>query len=323
MYESKDTKIDDNSDVKLSNITEQEKFKSFDIVEGIVNIDTIGQKLCETRKRPLLLLYYNNQCGQITPADLEYLEEVLEKIEKPVSEMDLLIHTRGGEVSTSYFIAQLIRSKCNKLYSIIPTFSFSGGTAIVLASDHIELHTTSQLSPIDIQIHEDKSDDAFPLLNLDGFRDFIDETTKSFELNEEKNKTEIIARLMVEFCKQVHPFNLGELFRLRKLHEIYAKVLLLTYMFRHDSDKEKKAKDVIQNLTAGSPAHEFNIDIKLAKQFGLNVKEMEKSIYKLSKSLINICIEKEHNGIIAQFIDRSNNFKLPYFQLFIPAQTNV
>jgi len=293
------------------------------ITSEIEKLNKLGNDLCQLRQRPLLLLYYSHtNCGEITETDITYLEEILKPIDAGIQELDVLIQTRGGEVSSSYFIAQLIRSKCKKMYTIIPTFSYSGGTGISLASDHIELHTTSKISPIDVQLTSIDEKNMFPLLNLDGFIDFVHETTKIFQLKDEQNRSEIIARLMIEFCKNVHPFQLGQLFRLRELHAVYARELLLNYMFRNDSHKESRTKYVIDKLTSGSPAHEFNIDIALARKYGLVVKEMEQNVYLIGKKIINLCEEMENTGIIADFYDGSHTKRSPYFQLFIHIPSN-
>lgn len=139
-------------------------------------------------------------------------------------------------------------------------------------------------------------------------------SVEKFALKDETDKADIISKMMLKLYDNYKALDLGELFRLRALHEIYATQLLSSYMFRHSSDKNARAKGVVDNLTIGSPAHDFDIDINIAREFGLNVMEMDDQMFIDSKALIRACMEEEEKGEICPFINKE--MRIPFFKLF-------
>ncbi len=289
-------------------ITKKKEPKLKDVIYELKRIDELSEKIVAKRKRPLLLMYYSeDRCGSISDIDLEYLEEILKGVGK-IKDLDVIMHTMGGSVSASYFLARIIRSRCYNMNFIVPAHAYSGGTMISLSANKIIMSVTSKLSPIDIQFGKK------PLINFDEYLSFINDTTDSFKLKDEKNKTEIIARMLVELSKRFNPLDIGEIFRLRLLHEMYAKNLLLDYMLRNDAYKEANATEIVKNLTSGSPSHEFDIDRNLAQKFGLIIERMEPQLHKLSEELIEICRQAERKGVVCPLTP--NDIRMPYLKFF-------
>jgi hypothetical protein len=294
----------------------------FDLAKSFLqSLEWEGNTLALMRLKPVLLIYYHDdKYSQIDERDIGALEEKFGDNSFP--ELDLLIHTRGGQVSTSYSIAQFIRSRCRRLNTMIATHSYSGGTLISLASDAIEMSPTSKISPIDVQnyiIREDGTEEHQAPLDFDNYIQFISSSSSNFNFKDEKNRTEVICKLMEELCKKYDPIKIGELFRLRAIHVLYARTLLLEYLLKNDSQKDLRSEYIIDQLTIGSPEHNFEIDIKLARRMGIPIVDMGENIYTQSKKLISLCAEGTRNGIICKFAEGDERQRLPFIWIFWPS----
>jgi len=81
------------------------------------------------------------------------IEDAISKIKKEgIEELFLLLNSFGGDVSSSYKIARILRENFKELTIFIPHIAASGGTLIALSGTKIVMGEMSHLSPIDIQI---------------------------------------------------------------------------------------------------------------------------------------------------------------------------
>ena len=83
--------------------------------KNITQLREVGQTLATIRKKPLLLIFYSVD-GEIRKNDVYLLERKLEeKLSDYDMDLDVVIHTTGGNPQASYLIAQLIRDYCGKM----------------------------------------------------------------------------------------------------------------------------------------------------------------------------------------------------------------
>jgi len=292
--------------------TELAKPEIFEKFEKIIN------EITSTRKKPLLVMFYSDPAGQILPCDIDALEHIFddflkEKGKEGFEELDLLIHTHGGDADTSYRLIQLIRSYCKKLDVLVAIHAHSGGTLITFGADSIEMGRSATLSPVDVQIGAS----SLPLMSIEKYIEFLEDTiTRACKIKEESNKTMFITELTKKLVDQVCPTDLGELFRLRGLTEKHSKTLLHNYMFKNDSSKKELAEKIFLAFTKESPTHAFAMDYELVKESGLKVIRMEDKIYKCCKNLIDILVRLKRYGVICPFYSSSINQRLPYFKIF-------
>lgn len=82
------------------------------------------------------------------------IEEVVQKCEEPAmpNKLHLVIHTPGGELYTSYKIANFLRSKFEHIHAFVPYQAASGGTLICCAANEITIGDLGNLTPIDPQV---------------------------------------------------------------------------------------------------------------------------------------------------------------------------
>lgn len=290
----------------------------------ILELNKVGQEIANIRDRPLVLMFYSREDGGgIDEDDLYELEAKLdEKLENGATQIDVCIQTTGGDANTSYLLAQLIRKYCSFMEILIPNYAYSGGTLIALASDKILLGDTARISPIDLQLsYNNERIPPFALVDIEKYVDFIIDTSKKIDFESENAKTKFITPLVEKLVEEHGTKKLGELFRMRKLTELHAKILLIDYMFKNCPDKKRRIDYVIKGLTSESPAHDFDIDYNMAKKvIGLNIQKMDRNIYKLTRQLTNICEKAKSLGLICNFVNSVD--RKPFFEIFLPKKIN-
>jgi len=72
----------------------------------------------------------------------------------PAEDLDLLLHTGGGDIDAAEKLISMVRTKVGaaKLRVVVPDFAKSAGTLMVLGADCVVMSDTSELGPIDPQV---------------------------------------------------------------------------------------------------------------------------------------------------------------------------
>jgi ATP-dependent protease ClpP protease subunit len=100
-----------------------------------------------------LICYVSGRHTHIHRDDIIFFADLLERI--PVgTNIDLLLHTPGGDMDTAEKMVSMIRAKAGEasFRVIVPDFAKSSGTLIAIGSDVALMNDTSELGPIDPQI---------------------------------------------------------------------------------------------------------------------------------------------------------------------------
>lgn len=103
-----------------------------------------------------MICYVSGRSATIDRDDTVGFMELLHNI-SPGTEIDLLLHTRGGDVDAAEKILSLVQATVGgrQLRVIIPEFAKSAGTLMVLGADALLMSDTSELGTIDPQIWTD------------------------------------------------------------------------------------------------------------------------------------------------------------------------
>ncbi len=123
------------------------------VVDVLEKIDNLSLEIAQLRLKPLLILYWPED-GEIKTADISDLYDELRRglgTEK-INDIDILIHTYGGNPDEAYRIVQLIRSLVNNISMLVPYHAYSAGSLICLGADKIYFGAYASLSPIDISL---------------------------------------------------------------------------------------------------------------------------------------------------------------------------
>ena len=290
-------------------------------------------ELQRIRKKPLVVLFYPSSpvSGNMERRDVEQLYSEIRSAgwtrERPVPELDVLIHTTGGSPEAAYRMAQAIRNAAKEVTFLVPDHCYSAGTMLAFCANEIRLGDNAGLSPIDIRLHRsgDGEDSSIELLSLDYFRDFAIECriTTEMELFRYKNRhdidedstTDVESKLLVEMVSQVGALDLGYLFRNRELASEYSRVLLLEYMLKGQHDADSICEKTIRGFLHRAPSHEFHMDFHLARKFGLPVHEMSTRESDAAKAVVRSLREGAKNNVICKPL--RPDYSAPFIQSYV------
>lgn len=269
--------------------------------------------IVENRQKDLLVLYYPED-SEIRVEDIGNIYDELRRGfgSSIVEDMDVLLHTNGGDPVTAYRIIQLIRDFTNNVSILVPHHAYSAGTLICLGANKILSAAFASLSPIDIWI-TDEDGNEIELIAVDKFIEFVKHCKKTIEDGTEM-KTNLEDALLVEMVKQMGVIDIGTFFRERELTKYYAEILLSDYMLRDAPDKQKTIDHIVDMMVFKFPSHEFDIDYNIGKRIGLIVENMSIDLSDKTKSLIKLLEDALRDGRICRYV--GDGYRLPYFRLY-------
>ena len=181
------------------------------------------------------------------------------------SNVDVIIHSSGGDADAAYHLSRILQEYCgeeHKLAAIIPRFAKSAATLLACGCDAIAMGPPSELGPIDPQI-EDPSTGMW--LSASSISTMI-EMMKKIERGP----------LLEEFVKKIPVMAMGDFERVRDHTEELVQELLVNRMFKGKAGAEDKAKEISETLAKGYKFHGKAITMWEAKKLGLEVEEMPK-----------------------------------------------
>jgi hypothetical protein len=163
-------------------------------------------------------------------------------------DVDLLIHTGGGDIDAAEKLIEMLRQKVGtgRLRVVIPDFAKSAGTLMALGADEIIMGDSSELGPIDPQVVRiDKDGNRVPQ-SVQNYLDAYSEHRETLRLN----PNDITAQLLLS---KLDPATIKHyenvLLRSRKI----AERLLQTGMFKETGNWSGAASTLID--TKAWPSH--------------------------------------------------------------------
>jgi hypothetical protein len=243
------------------------------------------------------------------------------KKEKPLSTLDLLLHTNGGDPVAGYRIAQTIRSLCRTMDVLVPEYAYSAGTLMSFSGDDIRLGDYAGLSPIDITISEPGSPkpEGVQLAGVDSFLEFAQGARKDVEkilkeLDRNSACSSVDSDLLVQMVKEVGALTVGKYYRERTVTGHYAQLLLENYMFKRESDCRSRAGGVIGHFLFGAPSHDFHVDYNLCKAWHLKITQMPTSESDLTKDVVEQLRACTRNNVICSRL--TARVRMPFIRFY-------
>lgn len=230
-------------------------------------IEKLGNKIVSKRDKDLLIIYYpESEHGGMLPRDVSIVYSILrgKEREKP---LDVLLHSRGGDIHTAYKLAKLFHRYSNNVNIIIPEYAKSAATLVAIAAHSIEMCPIAELGPLD------------PLINFgSGFmpafavRNAIKILEKEIESCKDKDVRKLKAENIIgPIAVKIDPYLLSAVADTPEVAKRYGNKLLVSIGY------EKQIADrILKSLVEmGHPSHGYVIDFEEAKDIGLNAEEME------------------------------------------------
>jgi hypothetical protein len=220
----------------------------------------------ETNSR--LICYVAGLGVQLTRDDVVPLVDLLHVIPAD-TDIDLLLHTPGGEMDAAEKMSRMIRRQVGdmgKFRVVVPDYAKSAGTLITLLADSIVMSDSSELGPIDPQL---PFPDGSGKLNLrpaqsyiDGYDELLAIVNSDPEATAHRQMLDKFDPSMVDLCRKV-------LERQKKL----AEDLLRQGMFRNGGNWTLPASELAKNQKW--LVHSTPIDYLESKKIGLEVTYLE------------------------------------------------
>jgi hypothetical protein len=266
-------------------------------------------------------MYYADGSGSMQEEDVddlygEFRRRGLKRDTKRT--LDVLLHTFGGDASTAYRLAQVIRDFADVISFVIPEYAYSGGTLTCLAGDEVLLGACACLSPIDVTLGSSETR-GIQLLNIDYYMQFVRDCREGIEKMLKQGrftgKTDVDSALLVEMVRQVGALNVGRFFRERTMTGHYADRLLSDYMLRDQLNKEHLSEKIIRKLLFEMPSHHFEMDYHILNEINLPVHEMPEQESDIMKELVSMLDDLTSAGVICKDVEK--DYKMPFFRLYV------
>jgi hypothetical protein len=182
-YHFNDVKIDYNSNAVFSskrnymkdeNISTTDRWLTYEEVNGVQSAESILQliennqsKLSKHRGHPVIayLTAINSNALasriNINNDDIKEFMSLVEDIPNNIQEIDVILHSNGGYMSSAHRIIELLRNRFEKVNFLIPFAAYSAASMMCMAADEIIMTPESSLSPFDVQILAPDTQDEY------------------------------------------------------------------------------------------------------------------------------------------------------------------
>ena len=242
------------------------------------------QVFAAQRGRPAVFLFLQDSLDR---HHLHELQSVLG--DRQFEEIDLIIHSGGGDINVAYQMVELTRLHTEHLFACVPLYAKSAATLLCLGADEIFVDKLAQLGPLDAQVYEEKKG---------GFGEFTSalnpfkalERLQAFSLEAlDKSVMMLVnrSRLNVDECiqhaisfvvgttrplfSQLNPEKLGEYSRALAVGSEYGNRLLRRFSSWDDAERFR----VVDQLVHGYPSHDYIIDYHELEELGFKVQLFE------------------------------------------------
>lgn len=196
--------------------------------------------------------------------------------------LDLVLHTPGGNVSSTESIVNYLKSMFgNDVRAIIPQIAMSAGTMIACSCKSIIMGKQSNLGPIDPQFG------PFPAHGI------LEEFEKAKKDILEQPENIVVWR---EILKKYNPTLIGECEKAIKWSETMVSDWLKNNMFAADKDKDTKVSRIINFLGSHNAtlSHSRHIHMQELQGMELVIEEMEQD-----QELQDRILSVHHSAIIS------------------------
>lgn len=274
----------------------------------------------DKRGRPCVFLVL---LEPLAPAHLSELQLALG--DHHFNDLDIMIHSTGGNIHTAYQIVELLRLHTKRLIACVPFYAKSAATLLCLGADEIRMDRLAHLGPLDTQVFEDARGKAEFMSALNPFKALEQLQAFSLEalnasvkmlvqrsglsLNEcIKHAIEFVVGTTTPLFSQMNPEKLGEYSRALAIGSEYGDRLLS----RSGWDDPRRRSVVLNELVHGYPSHDYIIDYHELQKLGLNVKlftpEEGDAAYEAMTCLLH---EAEENAAFVRLVNPAKPTRRP------------
>ena len=247
----------------------QDPFKSLMPIDKETNI----KKLEKIRNSKVILLTMDESrsIDRFLVSDIYDLMEKISK-EQPINNLDVIIHSLGGDADAAYHIAKILRDYCKgKLTFIVPRSAKSAATLLCCSGDSIIMDKPSELGPVDPQRLDFIRGVQYSGLSIRETIKFLDHMEKDLNTNSEECN-----RVIREAIENLPLMEIGDSLRALThiadyLHELLSEGMFKTELENSKKDTENNINNIILDLVSKHYSHSKCIDYNTAKKIGLKI----------------------------------------------------
>ena len=257
------------------------------------------QAFATRRGRPAVFLFLRES---LSLAHLLRLQSVLG--DRKFEEVDLVIHSGGGDINVAYQMVELIRLHADRLFACVPLYAKSAATLLCLGADEICLDKLAQLGPLDTQVYEEqkggkgnfasalnpfKTLEQLQMFSLEALNTSVEMIYRRYRLDLDEciqHAINFVSGTMGPLFSRLNPEKLGEYSRALAIVSEYGDRLLRRYS---SWDVEKRTY-VVDKLVHGYPSHNYIIDYHELEELGFSVQLSEGVERKTMQDALIACV---------------------------------
>lgn len=213
------------------------------------------------RGRPAIVYY-----AALSDDSVDILYQCLRQL-GPTEQLDLVLCTTGGFVTTTRRIALLLREYARQLTILVPYRARSAGTLLCLSADALVLTPLTELSPLDPCITSaDAPPSAQRMISAADIRAFRDLAADWFGVVREEDRLQVLALIAQRFF----PTSLSTFYR---ADQLIRQVALELIHFQLPGDDGRARQRIVDQLVGGYHSHDYAIPRSEARTLGLQVQD--------------------------------------------------
>lgn len=223
----------------------------------------------QARTKRKLIVYEANLWSDrpgIGSEDIQPFADLLDDV-SPGEDLDLLLHSPGGELAAAEKIVSMCRGIAGGFRVIVPEYAKSAATLIVLASDEVLMGLTSELGPIDAQLSGPGPGGARFQTSAQSFID---------EFERIKSEVRETGNLSPAYYPLLDGLNLGFMGMCRNLMSrttMFAQKWLEKHMLKDNPEKAAELAAELSNVKKWL-GHGVVIDADEAMRLGMKVRKL-------------------------------------------------
>jgi hypothetical protein len=232
--------------------------------------------------------------------------------DKDFEEIDVVVHTGGGNIHATYLIVALLRAHTKKMTACVPIVAKSAGTLLCIGADKIVLDEIAQLGPLDTQIKADHTGaqsgiegfgsalnpfKALEHLEKISFASFQNAAYDLFELYNQSgsgiSRTEsfehalgFVGTTTGPMFTELEPQKFGVYRRALAVGEEYGKRILT----RFHKWPAQRSRETLQKMIHDYPSHDYIIDQNELRDLGFEAEFFPASQLDVLDNLMEYCL---------------------------------
>lgn len=267
------------------------------------SITQIARRIRTELGRPLLVLAADFINAEVVDYFYKFRRALINAAkshEADSPDIDVLIHSPGGELNSCFQIGRLLGRWLKSWEALVPGYACSGATLMCLGSSNIIMSQLGQLGPLDPQERFFDGERRSPvesfrafselrgmvLESVDQVMDFLLERKVDPE-NALKAASEMALQMVEPMTAKIEPCDLGILALDRLMASSYCKRIASP----HDLTKKTQRKVDLEAVVSSYPTHDFVIDIEEARSLGFQLSEANPTLEDLFDEIRPLLVE--------------------------------